>query len=252
MWKTLAGWMAAAGLAIIAAAWIAAPPLTLRYPRVVQHVGRAITGPLRLLFERVRPIAEYGERDISPYFWPNGTLPAGEEYERLRAGEFAEYRLKVGGLVETPLELSLAELMALPKRVQITQHYCIQGWSGVAKWGGVPMSELVDLARPLPEARFAIFYSFACGPRQNDGLYYDAHLLTHMKHASTILAYEMNGQPLPLLHGAPLRLRNELELGFKQIKWIQAIEFVNSFAQLGSSEGGFNEDHEFYGYRAPI
>ena len=66
------------------------------------------------------------------------------------------------------------------------------------------------------------------------------------------LAYEMNGNPLPELHGAPLRLRNELEFGFKQVKWVQAVEFVGTFKQLGSGEGGFNEDNEYYGYRAPL
>jgi len=69
---------------------------------------------------------------------------------------------------------------------------------------------------------------------------------------NSILAYEMNGKPLSELHGAPLRLRNELELGFKQVKWLQAIEFVETFKQLGSGEGGFNEDNEYFGYRAPI
>ena len=78
------------------------------------------------------------------------------------------------------------------------------------------------------------------------------HDIAHVRHTNTILAYEMNGHRLPYLHGAPLRLRNELELGFKQVKWIQAIEFVASFEKLGSGEGGFNEDNEYFGYRAPI
>ena len=114
------------------------------------------------------------------------------------------------------------------------------------------MTEILRLARPKPEARFVVFYSFAHGPRVGEGLYYDVHKIGHMKHPNTILAYEMNGKPLTLLHGAPLRLRNELELGFKQVKWVQAVEFVASFRVLGSGEGGFNEDHEFFGYRAPI
>jgi DMSO/TMAO reductase YedYZ molybdopterin-dependent catalytic subunit len=61
-----------------------------------------------------------------------------------------------------------------------------------------------------------------------------------------------HGQPLNEAHGAPLRLRNEREIGFKQVKWIEAIEFVDSFAHLGFGQGGYNEDHEFYGYRMPI
>jgi DMSO/TMAO reductase YedYZ molybdopterin-dependent catalytic subunit len=95
-----------------------------------------------------------------------------------------------------------------------------------------------------------VFYSF--GEGTEGGLYFDAHKIEQMRDKLTILAYEMNGAPLNELHGAPLRLRNELELGFKQVKWIQAIEFVESFAHLGAGQGGYNEDHEFYGYREPI
>jgi DMSO/TMAO reductase YedYZ molybdopterin-dependent catalytic subunit len=73
-----------------------------------------------------------------------------------------------------------------------------------------------------------------------------------MRDPMTLLAYEMNGAPLGETHGAPLRLRNEVELGFKQVKWIAAIEFVESFAHIGKGYGGYNEDHEFFGYRMPI
>jgi DMSO/TMAO reductase YedYZ molybdopterin-dependent catalytic subunit len=73
-----------------------------------------------------------------------------------------------------------------------------------------------------------------------------------MRHDLTILAYEMNDAPISVLHGAPLRLRCENELGFKMVKWIAAIEFVHDFATLGAGQGGYNEDHEFYGYRMPI
>jgi len=112
------------------------------------------------------------------------------------------------------------------------------------------MNEIVKLVQPLPQARYAVFYSFSEGPE--GGLYYDAHKVEHMSHHLTILAYEMNGKPLNELHGAPLRLRNELELGFKMVKWVQAIEFVESFAHLGAGQGGYNEDHEYFGYRMPI
>lgn len=245
-------WMFLVGMAVIGAAWLAATPFTLLYPRDIQHAGRFLTGGIKGLFERVRPVAEFNENDISPYFWPNGTLPTDENFLKLHEEGFAGFRLHVGGLVENPVELSFQEILALPKHEQITQHYCIQGWSGIAKWGGLQMTEILRLARPKPEARFVVFYSFAHGPRLSEGLYYDVHKIGHMKHPNTILAYEMNGKPLPLLNGAPLRLRNELELGFKQVKWVQAIEFVASFRVLGSGEGGFNEDHEFFGYRAPI
>jgi len=244
-WWLYVGWMA-----IVVAVWWAASPLTLRYPRVVQKTGKLLIGWAKALLESTDPRATYPEKAISPFFWPNGTLPTNHDYASLKDHQFRDYTLRVGGLVDNPVTLSYGQLKAMPKQEQVTQHYCIQGWSGVAKWGGVPMRDIVNLVQPSPDARFAVFYSFAEGGE--GGVYYDAHKIEHMRHDLTILAYEMNGEPLNELHGAPLRLRNELELGFKQVKWIQSIEFVESFAQLGAGQGGYNEDHEFYGYRMPI
>src|SRR5215472_4654422 len=244
-------WLYVAWMAIVVAVWWAASPLTLRYPRAVQKTGRALIGWAKALLENTDPKATYPERAISPFFWPNQSkLPDSDEYNTLRDHDFRDYALRVDGLVDTPLTLTYQQLKAMPKQEQVTQHYCIQGWSGVAKWGGVPMRDIVALVRPSPQARWAVFYSYAEGGE--GGRYYDAHKLEHMRHHLTILAYEMNNEPLNELHGAPLRLRNELELGFKQIKWIEAIEFVDSFEHIGAGQGGYNEDHEFYGYRMPI
>jgi hypothetical protein len=237
-------------MVIVVAVWAAASPLTLRYPRTVQKTGRFLVGWVKGLMEWFNPRATYPEKAISPFFWPNGQLPDSQEYSHLRDNGFRDYTLRIDGLVENPVTLSYDQVKAMPKHEQITQHYCIQGWSGVAKWGGAPMRDILPLVRPLPQARWIVFYSFGSGIY--GGLYYDAHNIEHMRHESTILAYEMNGEPLNVLHGAPLRLRNEVELGFKQVKWIQAIEFVESFAHLGAGQGGYNEDHEFYGYRESI
>lgn len=232
----------------IVAAWAAATPLTLRYPRMVQRGGFALIGPAQRLFEHVdaKP-GQYSVQDVSPYFWHNGRYPDSAEYEALRAGGFADYRLRVGGLVGRPAELSLSELRALPFHEQITQHFCIQGWSGVARWGGVSMSTMLDLVRPDPRARWVAFYSL--GEGADGGVYYDVHPIEHMRAPLTMLAYDMNGESLSFGHGAPLRLRNEIELGFKQVKWISAIEFVVDFSDVGGGYGGYNQDHEFFGYR---
>jgi DMSO/TMAO reductase YedYZ molybdopterin-dependent catalytic subunit/thiosulfate reductase cytochrome b subunit len=237
-------------MAILAFAWAVASPLTLRHARLVQRTGAAMVGGLMGLAESWDPRSQLTKNDISPYFWPNGTMPASAEYHELEASGFADYRLRIGGLVAAPRELSLAELKALPKQTQITTHFCIQGWSGVAEWGGVPMRRILELVQPTAEARYAVFYSLADGA--DGGRYYDVHKLENMRHELTILAYEMNGAPLNVVHGAPLRLRCENELGFKMVKWIVAIEFVADFADLGAGHGGYNEDHEFYGYRMPI
>lgn len=237
-------------MALFAVAWWLASPFTIRHARLVQKIGEVMMWPFNALTEWWDPKTQSAEKDISPFFWLNGTMPNSPEFDSLVADGFSTYALRVGGLVEEPRVFSYAELKAMPSQEQITTHFCIQGWSGVAKWGGVPMRHILELVRPKPEARYAVFYSLADG--SDGGRYYDVHRISNMRHELTILAYEMNGAPVSVLHGAPLRLRCENELGFKMVKWIAAIEFVHDFADLGAGQGGYNEDHEFYGYRMPI
>jgi sulfoxide reductase catalytic subunit YedY len=241
----------AASMVVVVVGWVAATPFTMAHPRVVQRVGQAIVGPFQHFFEHVDPKpGEYTEADISPYFWHNGQYPDSDEYKRLFDTNFVDYRLRIHGLVDNPVELDLGQLRALPHHEQITQHFCIQGWSGVAKWGGVSMSTILNLVKPDPEAKWVIFYSLGDGADR--GTYYDAHPIEHMGHHLTMLAYDMNDHPLSFGHGAPLRLRNEIELGFKQVKWIQGIEFVAHYSEVAGGYGGYNQDHEFFGYRQSI
>jgi len=244
-------WIFAASMVLLIAAWVAATPFTYRHPRVVQRVGYALIGPVQRLFEHLdsKP-GQYTEKDISPYFWHNGKYPETPEYKELEAGNFVDYRLRVNGLVENPVELDLDQLRALPYHEQITQHFCIQGWSGVARWGGVSMQSILELVEPKPEAKWVIFYSFAVGPE--GGIYYDAHPIEQMSYELTMLAYEMNGENVSFGHGAPLRLRNEVQFGFKHVKWIKGIEFVEHFSEVGGGLGGYNNDHEFFGYSQSV
>ena len=244
-------WVFAASMVIVIVGWVAATPLTLRHPRAVQRVGYALIGPVQRLFEHIdaKP-GQYTEKDISPYLWHNGKYPETDEYKALYENNFADYRLRIGGLVDKPVDLDLTQLRALPHHEQITQHFCIQGWSGIAKWGGVSMQTIVDLVHPKPEAKWVIFYSLGDGP--DGGIYYDAHPIEQMSYHLTMLAYDMNDNALDYGHGAPLRLRNEVQLGFKQVKWIKGIEFVEHFSQVGGGQGGYNQDHEFFGYRQSI
>lgn len=248
----LAGfWVFAAAMAVTTVAWVWATPFTYRHPRTVQRVGYALIGPLQRLFEYANPEpGAFTEEHISPHFWHNGTYPETVEYKELFADDFVDWRLHVYGLVEHPRDFSLSELKALPYHEQITQHFCIQGWSGVAKWGGVAMKTILDIVEPLPEAKWVVFYSMA--PGSEGGLYYDAHDIAQMNHHLTMLAYQMNDEPLSYGHGAPLRLRNELQHGFKMVKWLKGIEFVAHFREVGGGYGGYNEDHEFFGYRQTL
>jgi DMSO/TMAO reductase YedYZ molybdopterin-dependent catalytic subunit/thiosulfate reductase cytochrome b subunit len=239
-----------AWMAVVVAFWMAASPLTIKYPRTVQTVGKAMVGWLKELLERWAPKASYSKDDITDYFWPNGTLPVSDEYRNLQAGNWSDYVLRVDGLVENPLEITYAELLALPKQDQITHHFCIQGWSAIGEWTGVPMRTICEMVKPLPNAKWVAFYSFAEG--SDGGRYYDCHPIENMYHHQTILAYGLNGAPLNESHGAPVRLRDEVELGFKMVKWIEAVEFLESYDHVGGGYGGYNEDHEYFGFRMPI
>lgn len=207
-----------AAMVMIVALWLLASPLTIRYPGVVATAGRWLVGWVKWLMEWLHPNATYSEKDISPFFWANGTLPRSDHYRRLQATDWSEFSLRIEGLVENPTTIPYKDLRGLPKHEQITQHYCIQGWSGVAKWGGVRMSEILDIVGPLPSPHWVVFYSFGDGAGSSEeGRYYDCHKIEHMREPTSLLAYEMNGRPLNETHGAPLRLRNEHELGFKQV-----------------------------------
>jgi DMSO/TMAO reductase YedYZ molybdopterin-dependent catalytic subunit len=210
----------------------------------------------RLLIGADRLAPEYGEADISPVFRANGsTDPQDEEYLKLAGNHFADWRLKVHGLVEHELSLSLEDLRALPARTQITRHDCVEGWSCIGKWTGAPLSAVLSRAGVRPEARFVVF---RCADTLDDGSgsgvdaesmrYYESVDLIDAAHPQTILAYEMNGKSLTVPHGAPLRLRLERQLGYKMAKYIMGIEVVQSFAGLQGGRGGYWEDRGYEWY----
>lgn len=239
------------GIGVVVAVNALANWLAWRHPRLVQHVAKKLVTPvMSFLLDRPAPVAEFRPQDVSPFFWANGKTPTSHEWTALADGHFVDYRLRVCGLVANPVELSLDDLRALPHKTQITLHHCIQGWSGVAAWGGLPLADLVALARPTAAARAVVFYSF--GEGGEGGEFYDSLSLDNARHPQTLLAYDMNDQPLGILHGAPLRLRVENQLGFKMVKWIRAIEFVADVRAIGQGEGGYNEDHEYFGELANI
>ncbi|HEY2910884.1 MAG TPA: molybdopterin-dependent oxidoreductase [Gemmataceae bacterium] len=244
-------WLGILGIAIVIGVNVMANWLAWRHPRAVQHVAKAIVTPVMSYFlDHPGPAAEFRKEDISPFLWPNGKLPTGAEWLALAANGFKDYRLKVHGLVENPVEVSLDDLRAMSQKTQITLHHCIQGWSGIAEWGGLPLAALIDLVRPKAEVRRVVFYSF--GEGGEGGQFYDSLSMQNARHPQTLLAYEMNFEPLTQLHGAPLRLRVENQLGFKMVKWIQAIAFVESMKSVYLGEGGYNEDREYFGELANI
>ena len=233
------------GIAVVIATWVVAHYTSWKFPRLLQHIQKAVSQPIRLAtLNRFFPSERYTKEQISPYFWPNGKMPEREDWKRLSADNFRDFKLKVGGLVERPVELSLLEIQALGKDEHITMHHCIQGWSGIAQWGGVPMKTLVELVKPKPSAKTVAFFSF--GEGLYGGVYYNTQSLENVLKPECLLASEMNGVPLTEEYGAPLRLRVENQLGYKMVKWIERIEFIESERQVGEGEGGTNEDDEYF------
>lgn len=212
---------------------------------LTRFMQRALLAPREALAREYRP------EDVSSYFKPNGsTAPDDPDYQAAAAANFADWRLEVGGLVENPLKLSLADLRALPARTQITRHDCVEGWSCIAQWKGVRLMTVLAAARLKPEARFIAFFCADTLEQtlDGDGQYYESIDLVDAAHPQTILAYEMNGAPLPVDHGAPLRLRVERQLGYKMAKYVMRIEAIDSFAALGRGRGGFWEDRGYEWY----
>ncbi len=191
---------------------------------------------------------EFPPSAISAVFRSNGTRnPRNEEYQRLRSGGFEDWRLVVRGLVPRPLSLSLAELRALPARTQITRHDCVEGWSVIGKWQGVPLAVVLERAGLRPEARFIVFYC-ADELQRGDGGYYESIDRVDAYHPQTILAYALNDEALPVPNGAPLRLRVERQLGYKQAKYLMGIEAVAGFARIRGGRGGYWEDRGYEWY----
>lgn len=246
------------GLAAVFILHVAATEASLRKPRFVQDaIGTMIDGTRRALFGHTVSRQNYAPQKIAPYFRVNGRPPVDAGYRALAQSGFEDYELHVGGLVRYPLRLSLAELRRMPKQTQITKHCCIQGWSAVAQWGGVPLRTIMERVQPLPSARYIALYAFdnksETEPNPDGSGHFYGTIHTDLaRDPQTILAYEMNGEPLPIPHGAPLRLRAETQLGFMMVKYIQRIEFIADYRSVGHGQGGWREDYQFYSPEAGI
>jgi DMSO/TMAO reductase YedYZ molybdopterin-dependent catalytic subunit len=205
----------------------------------------------RLLLGRSALAREFPPGAISPDFRANGsTNPDSDAYQQHLATGFKDWRLEIGGLVERPLSLSLDDLRKAPGRSQITRHDCVEGWSGIAQWSGARLGPLLDRAGVKANAKYVAFFCADTLELTLDGSgdYYETIDLLDARHPQTILAYEMNGRPLPVAHGAPIRLRLERQLGYKMAKYVMRIELVESFSRLGQGKGGYWEDRGYQWY----
>jgi DMSO/TMAO reductase YedYZ molybdopterin-dependent catalytic subunit len=204
----------------------------------------------RLVSDRGALAREYSASELSPVFRANGTrMPNTPRYQALLANGFADYRLVIDGLVRRPLALSLDQIRSLPQRTQTTRHDCVEGWSAIGRWTGPQLGPLLRHAGLTPQAKYVVFH---CADDYGASAYYESVDLVDAFHPQTILAHALNGRALPVVNGAPVRLRVERQLGYKHAKYLMRIEAVASLAGIGAGKGGYWEDSNDYAWYAGI
>lgn len=218
-----------------------------RYPvpiKSIHNISDALNYSLHDLLISSQPLVrEFTRNDLVLDFPTSGVIsPRDERYQLMREANFADYRLRVDGLVENPQDYSLTQLRELPAQSQITMHTCDEGWSAIGEWVGVSLSLLLSRAKLQDSARYVVFH---CMDTQfNDKPYYESIDLLAATHPQTILAYDLNGEALPQKNGAPLRLRIETQIGYKHAKFVERVEVVSSLAAIGDGRGGWWEDYD--------
>ncbi len=189
----------------------------------------------------------YSESDIDKHFRTNGfDTPSDDAYRRLTREGYRSYRLVVDGAIERPQAFALDSLRSMQAQTQITRHDCVEGWSAIGKWNGVPLAAILDLVKPKEQARYVVFH---CMDRSPEGMpYYESLSLQQARHPQTLLALDLNGKPLDADHGAPVRIRIPTQLGYKSAKWIARMQVVASFATIFAGGGGYWEDQGYEWY----
>ena len=206
-------------------------------------IGETLTySTQRLLTSRHSLAREFKRSDISKIAPVNGPHPTDENYRKLVANGFKEWRLLVEGLVARPESLSLEELKRLPSESHIILHACEEGWSYIAEWTGVRLASVLDLVETRPGARYVVFEPFP-NPSQTTGVVRvlgGSIDMADALHPQTLLAYGMNGEALPADHGAPVRLRLGRHLGYKNTKYLARIIVTDKigFKGRGTWYGG--------------
>lgn len=207
-------------------------------------------GLQRALSSRHSLSQEFRPDQMSPIFRANGTLnPGTPAYSAMAAEKFANWKLQVTGLVGRPLSLSLPQLQSMPQRSQITRHDCVEGWSAIGQWRGPMLGDILKIAQVKDSARYIIFH---CADLYHGKNYYESIDMFDAFHPQTIMAWQMNNAPITIPHGAPVRLRAERHLGYKQAKYVMGVEATASLAGFGLGKGGYWEDNVDYDTYAGI
>ncbi len=192
--------------------------------------GETLTFAAQRLLTRHSMAREFTRNQISAKPFPNGHPPKSEEFQRLQAGGFADWRLAVDGMVAKPASFSIAELKSYPSRSQITHLACEEGWSYIAEWTGVPLSHVLDAAGILPQAKYVVYFSMQKG-------WWDSMDMADALHPQTLVTYAVNGSDFPTAHGGPLRMRVPRQLGYKSVKYINRLTVTDSVKSFGKGLG---------------
>lgn len=252
------------GVAVVVAIWIAASYLSLINPRTSQRILYGLQKPVKVVFldrlnSQQRRKRTFSEDDISPFHWVNTRPPdttQSPEWVALRENDFRDFRLEVAGLVAQPRSFSIDELKALSSQDQITMHTCMQGWTGIAKWSGIRLRAILAQVEALPNANYVMIESFGMAQHMHDGRpvepYYTVLTKAVVMEDETILAWGMNGKPLPDMYGAPLRLRTESMHGYKMVKWVKSVSWIRDYREVGDGMGGTREDSGYQDMDARI
>ena|SRR6185295_3884579 len=189
-----------------------------------------------------QPLArEFGREQISKNFPAiNTILPEDDAYRSDIPSGFRKWRLAVDGLVVRPSEFSLEDLQRFPSHTQITQHVCEQGWSAIAEWTGVRLSSVLNAVGLQPQAKYIFFTCI-------DG-WWDSIDMADAWHSQTLLTYGMNGRDLPIPHGAPVRLRVERQIGYKNLKYLSTITVTDTAADWGKGQGSEGAENGYSWY----
>jgi DMSO/TMAO reductase YedYZ molybdopterin-dependent catalytic subunit len=207
----------------------------------IYGAGETLTYAAQRLLTRHSLAREFPRSQISKKPFANGEPTKQEDYKRLQAGGFADWRLAIDGMVARPASFSLNELKGYPSRSQITHLACEEGWSYIAEWIGVPLSHVLDVVGILPQAKYVVYRSLERG-------WWDSLDMADALHPQTFLAYGLNGGDLPVGHGGPLRMRVPRQLGYKNVKYITHLTVTDSLKGFGKGLGSASPESGYAWY----
>jgi DMSO/TMAO reductase YedYZ molybdopterin-dependent catalytic subunit len=196
----------------------------------IYGLGETLTYASQRLLTRHSLAREFARSQISKPPFANEIPPLNEAFKRLQAGGFVDWQLSVNGMVAKPASFSLAQLRSYPSHSQITMVQCEEGWSYIAEWIGVPLSQILQAVEVHPQARYVVYFSI-------DPDWWESIDMADALHPQTFLTYGMNGDELPVGNGGPLRLRVARQLGYKSVKYITHMTVTDNLKGFGKGLG---------------